>query len=116
MKEDDYKKWLTTFRNSCRIYLKEREQFEQLAKKWRDLREAPEREQDLFNFLKEDVEFVESVFREIEKTGGEDLRQIIWELYVENRKQTLVAASHGLTRRQIQYSTDKLLKEVYENA
>ena len=44
------------------------------------------------------------------------MRQIIWELFVENRKQTLVAATHGLTRRQIQYSTDKLLKEVYEHA
>ena len=70
----------------------------------------------MFNFLKEDVEFVEAIFKKIEKYGGADMRQIIWELFVENRKQTLVAATHGLTRRQIQYSTDKLLKEVYEHA
>ena len=40
---------------------------------------------------------------------------LIWALFVENRIQTDVADEFGLTRRQLQYSVDKWLKEVFTN-
>ena len=71
---------------------------------------------ELYQFLKDDSRFVEETFDKITETCGNNAKVLIWALFVENRIQTDVADEFGLTRRQLQYSVDKWLQEVFCDA
>ena len=129
-KEDSFRQFVTAFKNSCRVYLKEKERAMILEAKYPDLTstlfkpdsfkidlsdEYGRGNMELYQFLKDDINFVEDVFSKISDKCGSNAKVLIWSLFVENRIQTDVADSYGLTRRQLQYMVDKWLREVYED-
>ncbi|GEM_PF-1013434 len=130
MGKDGFKQPAAAFKNSCRVYLKEKERVKALEAKYPALAENgfnPETFRvdlsedngqgnlELYQFLKDDIRFVEETFDKIYRLCGNNAKVLIWSLFVENRIQTDVADEFGLTRRQLQYSVDKWLKEVFTN-
>ena len=131
MAKEGYKQRADAFKNSCRVYLKEKERIRKLEGKYPGLAEADfsqdtfridltgehgQGNMELYQFLKDDCSFVEETFEKITETCGNNAKVLIWALFVENRIQTDVADEFGLTRRQLQYSVDKWLHEVFDNA
>ena len=131
MAKEGYKQRAEAFKNSCRVYLKEKERIRRLEEKYPGLAEADFSEDifridltgehgqgnmELYQFLKDDSRFVEETFDKITETCGNNAKVLIWALFVENRIQTDVADEFGLTRRQLQYSVDKWLQEVFRDA
>ena len=129
-KEGSFKQKTGSFKNSCRVYLKEKERVKILEARYPelasthfdldtfkiDLSEDNGRGNlELYQFLKDDISFVEETFNEIEQRCGNNAKILIWALFVENRIQTDLADEFGLTRRQLQYSVDKWLHEVFDN-
>ena len=125
-----FKKRAAAFKSSCRVYRKEKERVTELEKqfpqfktmkfedgKFRiDLSEDNGRGMlELYQFLKDDITFVEDTFKKIEETCGANAKVLLWSLFVENHIQTNVAEDFGLTRRQLQYSVDKWLHEVFDD-
>ena len=130
MGKEGFKQPAAAFKNSCRVYLKEKERVKVLEAKYPALAETgfdPETFRvdlsedngqgnlELYQFLKDDIRFVEETFEKISEQCGNNAKVLIWALFVENRIQTDVADEFGLTRRQLQYSVDKWLKEVFTN-
>ncbi len=128
MAKEGYKQQANAFKNSCRVYLKEKEQIRKLEEKYPALAETEVSEDtfridlteengrgnlELCQFLKDDCRFVEETFQKISERCGNNAKVLIWALFVENRIQTDVAEEFGLTRRQLQYSVDKWMKEVF---
>ena len=131
MAKEGYRQRAEAFKNSCRVYLKEKERIRKLEEKYPGLAEADFSEDtfridlteengqgnmELYQFLKDDSRFVEETFQKITDTCGNNAKVLIWALFVENRIQTDVADEFGLTRRQLQYSVDKWLQEVFRDA
>ena len=131
MAKEGYRQRAEAFKNSCRVYLKEKERIRRLEEKYPGLAEADFSEDtfridlteengqgnmELYQFLKDDSRFVEETFQKITDTCGNNAKVLIWALFVENRIQTDVADEFGLTRRQLQYSVDKWLQEVFRDA
>ena len=131
MAKEAYRQRAEAFKNSCRVYLKEKERIRRLEEKYPGLAEADFSEDtfridlteengqgnmELYQFLKDDSRFVEETFQKITDTCGNNAKVLIWALFVENRIQTDVADEFGLTRRQLQYSVDKGLQEVFRDA
>ncbi len=129
-KEDSFKQFVNAFKSSCRVYLKEKERAAMIEAKFPELKTtvfSPDAfkidlsddygrgNMELYQFLKDDIAFVEETFQKISEKCGSNAKVFIWSLYVENRIQTDVADSYGLTRRQLQYMVDKWLREVYED-
>lgn len=130
MAKEGYKQLAAAFKNSCRVYIKEKERVRKLEEKYPALAEADFSQDtfridlteengqgnlELYQFLKDDIRFVEETFQKISDTCGNNAKVLIWALFVENRIQTDVADEFGLTRRQLQYSVDKWLQEVFRN-
>ena len=131
MTKAGYKQRADAFKNSCRVYLKEKERIRKLEEKYPGLAEADfsqdtfridltgeygQGNMELYQFLKDDCSFVEETFEKITETCGNNAKVLLWALFVENRIQTDVADEFGLTRRQLQYSVDKWLQEVFRDA
>lgn len=112
---DGFRKWYDEFRSSSRVYKREKTQLTALQQKYRDVRDAPTRERELMELLRQDTEFVEQILETVRKKSGEEAVVLILDLYVDSRKQNDVAQAHGISRRQLQYSVDKFLKEAYSN-
>ena len=70
---------------------------------------------ELYQFLNADIEYVDGIFEQIETLCGSNAKVIIWSLFVENRIQEDVAAEYGLSRRQVQYSVEKWMLEVFDH-
>ena len=130
MGKEGFKQPAAAFKNSCRVYLKEKERVKALEAKYPQLAEngydpetfrvdlsedSGQGNLELYQFLKDDIRFVEETFEKISRLCGNNAKVLIWALFVENRIQTDVADEFGLTRRQLQYSVEKWLKEVFAN-
>ncbi len=127
---DNFKQLAGAFKSSCRVYVKEKERVKFLEEKYPELADMTVDPQhfkldlsdnngrgnlELYQFLKDDIRFVEETFEKITEVCGNNAKVLIWALFVENRIQTDVADEFGLTRRQLQYSVDKWLREVFKN-
>lgn len=127
---DDYKQKLISFRTSCRVYLREKQEMSRL------LREHPELENvkvdkgqvridplsysgmgnvELYQLLKSDTAFVDNTFHKLNEKFGGSVYVMIWLMYVEGRTQASVAHTFGWTRRQMQYRMDRWLKTVLQD-
>lgn len=128
MTDEFFKKEHSKFRNSCRVYHMEKKRLEEMERLYPELKRMEFAEGsfkvdltgdfgkgnlELYQLLKDDVKYVEEVLDLIDKRCGHNAKVLIWALYVDNRIQVDVAEEFGLTRRQIQYSTRKCLKEVF---
>ena len=129
MTDDQFKRELVKFRNSCRVYHKEVEKLESLDKQFPALAKIEWQEGifkvdlsedfgngnlELYQLLKDDVRYVNTILDLIEEQNGPNARVLIWSLFVDNRIQVDVAEEFGLTRRQLQYSVDKWLHAAFE--
>jgi len=128
-KTQNYKRLANAFKNSCRVYLREKERVRLLEDKYPDLKSSiitPDMfridlsddngrgNYELYQFLKDDIHFVEETFDKIAERCGNNAKVLLWSLFVENRIQTDVADEFGLTRRQLQYSVDKWMREAFK--
>lgn len=127
--EKSFREQLTIFKVACRIYKKEKSGIARLEKKYPDLKHKQFDEQffsiglddslgkgdlELYQYLKENVNFVEEMFHKIEGECGADAKLLLWQLFVEAQTQEAVALSYGLTRRQVQYSMNKWMHRVLD--
>lgn len=67
---------------------------------------------ELYQLLAQDIRYVDDVFVQIDEKCGHTAYLMMWMLFIEGRTQSSVAESFGLTRRQMQYSMDKWMKQV----
>lgn len=109
MTEKEYKEKLDAFKNSCRVYKHEKMMLEDSAKTAHKFGD-----EQLNAFLLEDITYVDDMFSEIEEKCGKSARLILWFLYVEGKTQADAADQFGLTRRQLQYSLKKWMRQVLE--
>lgn len=108
MDEQVYREKLSSFKNSCRIYRKEKQTVETFASS------ASMPDQQVLRFLKEDVKNVDRIFDLLKDLFGTSAVLMIWLLFVEEKTQVDVAYQLGITRRQIQYSVSKYMHRVFE--
>lgn len=97
---DEERRDIEQFRASARVYRKEKE-----------IRSGGSDAKEYQTLIREDVKFVETVFRIIEKQHGPGAKLLVWTLYTEGKTQAETAAQFGLSRRQLQYSVNKWLRE-----
>ncbi|MBQ7994008.1 MAG: helix-turn-helix domain-containing protein [Solobacterium sp.] len=116
-----YRQRKRVFKNSCRIYINEKSHLLALEKKYPFLKNEPATEDsailhvgifsDLneaqriiysYKHIKENTEYVDSVFTDIESKCGSDAKSILWKLYVEGSTQEIVAVEYGVGKRTIQ--------------
>ena len=45
---------------------------------------------------------------------GEKAKDILWELFIQDRSQTDVGEDYEMSRRQVQYAMDKWLQKLFE--
>ena len=117
----EYRQRKRESKNSCRIYISEKSHLLSLEKKYPFLKNEPATEDsailhvgifsDLneaqriiysYKHVKENTEYVDSVFTDIEKKCGSDAKSILWKLYVEGSTQEIVAVEYGVGKRTIQ--------------
>ena len=117
----EYRQRKREFKNSCRIYISEKSHLLSLEKKYPFLKNEPATEDsailhvgifsDLneaqriiysYKHVKENTEYVDSVFTDIEKKCGSDAKSILWKMYVEGSTQEIVAVEYGVGKRTIQ--------------
>lgn len=125
--DNSYRSKLAAFRTSCRVYQKEKQEMDHLVSKYPDLAKVkPEKNAvkldphmnhglgniELYQLLAQDIRYVDDVFVRIDEKCGHTAYLMLWMLFIEGRTQQSVAESFGLTRRQIQYSMDKWMKQV----
>ena len=125
-----YREKLTIFKVACRLYYKEKEEMQKIEKENPSCKEmcngnsvfciSLEEKKghgslELYQFLKEDISYVDSMFDSIEKKCGKNARALLWVLFVEAETQESVALTYGLTRRQVQYSMDKWMHKVLDD-
>ncbi|MBP3867956.1 MAG: hypothetical protein J6D38_02480, partial [Solobacterium sp.] len=67
-----------------------------------------------YQLLKENVEMTETYFKDIEEMFGEKAKDILWELFIQDRSQTDVGEDYEMSRRQVQYAMDKWLQKLFE--
>ena len=102
----EYKEKIDAFRESCRVYLKEKEVAAGLGE---------ESEEMFVRFLNEDIQFVEDTFERIRKECGNDARSVVWKLFVDDKTQAEVAYEFGISRRQLQYSLYNWFHRIFGN-
>lgn len=128
MKRDPrFKREQEKFRNSARVYQKEKEWMQEQEKLYPNIKniqfeddvfkvdlseDTGKGEVELYQLYRKDVQYVDDILTKIDRMCGHNARILIWALYVDNRIQVDVAEEFGLTRRQLQYSVDKWLHEV----
>lgn len=100
-------KW-EAFKASCKVYMSEKETL--------SLYHSKNAGDDVFyQFLQDDIKFVESTFRTIELECGTAAKVIMWLLYVKGKTQQEIADQYGLTRRSLQVSLYKWRDEVFKD-
>ena len=102
----EYRDKIDAFRDSCRVYLKEKETEANLKGDSDEL---------FVRFLKEDIQFVEDTFERIKSECGSDAGTVVWKLFVDDKTQTEVAEEYGISRRQLQYSLYNWLHRIFGN-
>ncbi|NCB32992.1 MAG: hypothetical protein EOM64_03760 [Erysipelotrichia bacterium] len=130
MEREEYKRLITHFHSSCKVFLKEIERVLEIEKQYPAVKDLKFDDQifriglsdntgrgmlELYQFLNADINYVKDIFSQIEKLCGHNAKVIIWSLFVEDRIQEDVAAEYGLTRRQVQYSVEHWMLEVFES-
>lgn len=102
----EYREKIDAFKESCRVYLKEKEIAAGLNQ---------ESEELFVRFLKEDIQFVEDTFEQIRTECGNDARSVVWKLFVDDKTQAEVAYEFGISRRQLQYSLYNWFHRIFGN-
>lgn len=130
LEKEEYKRRLNTFRVTCRVYKREKTEMTHLEQKYPEILEMDfcdgafkigldseiERgDLELYQFLKENVSLVEEMFYKIEKKCGKDAKEILWTLFVEALTQESTASVYNMTRRQLQYSINKWMTQVFDD-
>lgn len=127
MNRETYLERLGAFRSSCHVYQCEKELSEKLQKENPALIEQMPEDPDSFRiglsenlgrgdlellqFLRKDIRFVDTTFQMIEQDYP-DAKEIIYEVYINHKGQEATALELGLTRNQVQYISEKCLREV----
>ena len=129
MTKEQYRRKFDIFRSTCLLYATEKSQLEQLEKRDPSLkeinieegkfridlsREYEAGELERYQLLKENVEMTETYFKDIEEMFGEKAKDILWELFIQDRSQTDVGEDYEMSRRQVQYAMDKWLQKLFE--
>lgn len=129
MTKEQYRRKFDIFRSTCLQYATEKTEVEKLEKRYPSLkeinieegkfridlsREYEAGELERYQLLKENVEMVETHFKDIEEMFGERAKDILWELFIQDRSQTDVGEDYEMSRRQVQYAMDKWLQQVFE--
>ncbi len=112
MTEKEFKTKVEALKSSCRVYRKEKQSLLDMEKAGVNTGDFSKNQ--LYIFIKEDVEYVEETLRLIEQKCGKNARLLIWLLFVEERTQAAVAQEFDITRRQLQYSVNKWLRMIWE--
>lgn len=68
-----------------------------------------------YQFLQDDIDFVEETFDVIEEKCGTSAKVMIYLLCVEGIPQVKVAEQYGITRRALQVALYKWIDEVFED-
>lgn len=100
-------KW-EAFKASCKVYISEKETLSLYHSKG-------EGDDVFYQFLQDDVKFVESTFKKIELECGTAAKVIFWLLYVKGNTQQEIADKYGLTRRSLQGSIYRWRDEVFKD-
>lgn len=102
----EYREKIDAFRESCRVYLKEKQAASALTE---------DSEEMFIRFLSEDIQFVENTFEKIRQECGIDAENVIRRLFVDDMTQSEVAYEFGISRRQLQYSLYIWFQRVFAN-
>lgn len=108
MTEQEYKEKLDAFKNSCRVYKNEKKMLSEA-----EIRKSYFGDDQLYKFMREDVEYVDRMFEKIGARCGVNARLMLWMMFVEENTQADVAYRFGLSRRQLQYSMNKWMRQVF---
>lgn len=100
-------KW-QSFKASCRVYKNELETLELV-------RTSQKGDDVFYDFLQEDVDFVEETFQTIEEKCGTSAKAMLWLLCVEGETQVAVSKKYGITRRALQVQLYKWIDEIFED-
>lgn len=126
----DYREKLTSFRISCRIYYKEKDEMHRIEMEHPSFKQDVQQDSvfcigleensgkgdlELYQFLKEDVTYVDDMFKKIRKVCGVNASVFLWTLFVESETQEAVAHIYGLSRRQVQYAMNKWMHMVLDD-
>ena len=106
----NFKETVDAFKASCRAYQNEKENLLKL----RASKDSSPVYYQLYKCVQEDVDFVEKTLDMIDHKCGPNARLMVYMLFVEERTQVDVAKTFGVTRRQVQYSLDKWLRQSLE--
>lgn len=102
----NYKEKLEIFKSSCSVYPREKAELEK--QKMSISKPDPVQEQ-LYDYMQKDVDYVESSFQVIYEKCGTNARLLTWILFVYRQTQTAVAEECHISRRQLQYSMDRCM-------
>lgn len=104
----NYQDSTDAFYASCQAYIHEKENLKQ----YKNVKDMDFLTKQMVQYIQEDVKYVESTFRALERKCGPEAKDIIYQMFVEGVTQTAVGKKYGLSRRQVQYAMDKWLKQV----
>ena len=131
----EYRQRKREFKNSCRIYISEKSHLLSLEKKYPFLKNEPATEDsailhvgifsDLneaqriiysYKHVKENTEYVDTVFADIENNCGSDAKSILWKLFVEGNTQENIVNEYGVGKRTIQRWVKQWLEQEFKPA
>lgn len=112
MTEKEFKAKTEALKASCRVYRREKQTMLDMEKTGVNTEDFSKNQ--LYIYIKEDVQYVEDTLQLIERVCGKNARLLIWLLFVEERTQAAVAQEYGISRRQLQYSVNKWLHMIWE--
>lgn len=104
--DEKAKKRVELFKLSCGFYPYEKEEYTRI-------RYSDDADPYVVQFLKEDIDYVETTLAALCKAGGKRVENIIVSLYMDKLTQEETAAKLHLTRRQVQYELELAFKEVF---
>ena len=121
-----YEEMKKIFQLNCRMYWMERKEMEDMKARYpgidvnaKSLRKIKDDRSTMtpakrYWYLMQAVEWVDSVFNIILSEYGDFAYRMLWNRFIETRTQDDVANEMGLTRRQLQYEEDKIIRGLME--
>ena len=121
-----YEEMKKVFQLNCRMYWIQRKEMEEMKVRYPgidentpSLRKIKDDRSTMdparrYWYLMQAVKWVDQVFSIILNEYGDFAYRMLWNRFIESRTQADVAQEFGMTRRQLQYEEDKIIRSLME--
>lgn len=104
-----YEDWLDTFKNSCHMYRKQKNEI--VSRQGLPVDSVTNQ---MLKYMEQNIQFVEDYFDKLRLHCDTGAVVILWLLFVEEKTQQEIVYEYGISRRQLRQHVNEWLKKLYE--